>query len=78
MVRFAFDVMTCGKEWCDRRDVLGLVSLLHSDANRIKETMASVMSVMDPFNRDKISFDTFRLAGLRGRLLYSVIGVGKP
>lgn len=59
-MRFAFDVMASGKEWCNRQDVLGLVALLHSDVKRVKETTSSLMAIMDPHNRDKVYFDTFR------------------
>ena len=63
-MRFAFDVMASGKEACNKQDVMDLVSLLHVDVARVKETTATLMSIMDPHNRNKISFDTFRCEGL--------------
>ncbi|CAN0505114.1 unnamed protein product, partial [Laminaria digitata] len=60
LVRFAFDVMASGKETCSKQDVMELVSLLHADVARVKETTATLMGIMDPHNRNKISFDTFR------------------
>lgn len=59
-MRFAFDVMASGKQFCNRKDVTGLVSLLHSEKARVKDTTNTLMGIMDPHNRDKISFDTFR------------------
>lgn len=64
LVRFAFDVMASGKEACNKQDVMGLVSLLHADVGRVKETTATLMGIMDPHNRNKISFDTFRYEGV--------------
>ncbi|CAN0570418.1 unnamed protein product, partial [Ectocarpus sp. 12 AP-2014] len=60
LVRFAFDVMASGKEFCNRQDVIGLVSLLHSEKTRIRDTTNTLMGIMDPHNRDKVSFETFR------------------
>lgn len=59
-MRFAFDVMASGKQFANRKDVTGLVSLLHSEKARVKDTTNTLMGIMDPHNRDKISFDTFR------------------
>lgn len=59
-MRFAFDVMASGKEFCNRQDVIGLVSLLHSEKARVKDTTNTLMGIMDPHNRDKVSFETFR------------------
>lgn len=61
-MRFAFDVMASGKEFCNRQDVIGLVSLLHSEKTRVIDTTNTLMGIMDPHNRDKVSFDTFRCA----------------
>lgn len=65
LVRFAFDVMASGKETCNKQDVMELVSLLHADVGRVKETTATLMGIMDPHNRNKISFDTFRYEGVK-------------
>lgn len=62
-MRFAFDVMASGKEFCTRQDVIELMSLLHSDVQRVKDTTSSLMGIMDPHNRNKIAFDTFRCEG---------------
>ena len=60
LVRFAFDVMASGKEFCNRQDVIGLVSLLHAEKARVRDTTNTLMGIMDPHNRDKVSFETFR------------------
>lgn len=60
LVRFAFDIMAHGKDWCNRQDVMELVGLLHSESRRIKETTSSLMGIMDPHNKNKVSFETFR------------------
>lgn len=59
-MRFAFDVMASGKAFCNKQDVIGLVSLLHSEKARVMDTTKTLMGIMDPHNRDKVSFDTFR------------------
>lgn len=60
LVRFAFDVMASGKKFANRKDVTGLMSLLHSEQARVKDTTNTLMGIMDPHNRDKIAFETFR------------------
>ena len=57
--------MASGKEACNKQDVMELVSLLHADVARVKETTATLMGIMDPHNRNKISFDTFRCEDVR-------------
>lgn len=59
-MRFAFDVMASGKPFANRKDVTGLVSLLHSERARVKDTTNTLMGIMDPHNRDRIAFETFR------------------
>lgn len=80
-MRFAFDVMASGKEFCNRQDVIGLVSLLHSEKARVKDTTNTLMGIMDPHNRDKVSFETFRCAFLgacRTRKRRSTTHLGVP
>lgn len=60
LVRFVFDTMAGNKGFCSRQDVRDLVSLLHSDPGRVRQTTASLVAIMDPHNRDMISFETFR------------------
>ncbi|CAM9541436.1 unnamed protein product [Choristocarpus tenellus] len=68
LIRFAFDVMANGKEWCNKNDVVELVSLLHTDPARVRETVSSLMGIMDPHNKDKISFSTFRFVCSRSHV----------
>ncbi|CAN0330908.1 unnamed protein product [Ascophyllum nodosum] len=59
LVRFAFDIMARGKDFCNKQDIMELASLLHSDPARIKETTHSLMTIMDPHDQNKITFATF-------------------
>ncbi|CAM9833312.1 unnamed protein product [Ectocarpus sp. 4 AP-2014] len=78
LVRFAFDVMASGKEFCNRQDVIGLVSLLHSEKTRIRDTTNTLMGIMDPHNRDKVSFETFRKEERRlGSMLFPAFKLQK-
>lgn len=78
LVRFAFDVMASGKEFCNKQDVIGLVSLLHSQKARVRDTTNTLMGIMDPHNRDKVSFETFRKEERRlGSMLFPAFKLQK-